>query len=261
MNLALKCAALALLTTSLPAFALGYRVSLDPAKAGGRIASERSAPGAYALDTAVERIERHMNRVEPLRDQDGLTNAELAEKIATVAACFGLDPYVYAGLVHTESRYRADARSPTGAAGLTQMTKWGLLEVADQIGFGDSRRATETARLYFNAAIDQCIEVHLLAGAEWTPPWDRAEVARHKPYSPRWYRAQKDVLYRDPDSALIYGAVLLKTHLAVIRKSWRRSSTERVYREALRRYNGDEAMRHIYHETVIKTAKRIMRSR
>jgi hypothetical protein len=47
------------------------------------------------------------------------------------AKTFGIDPNLVRALITQESRFRAEAISPTGAYGLGQFTKWGVLQVLE----------------------------------------------------------------------------------------------------------------------------------
>ena len=49
----------------------------------------------------------------------------------------GVDPYLVAAIIFTESRFRSDARSEAGASGLMQLMPETAREVAARLGLGD----------------------------------------------------------------------------------------------------------------------------
>lgn len=56
---------------------------------------------------------------------NGFSESQLAEEIVKSSYCFGTDPFLIASKVRQESRFDARAISPTGAIGLTQLTRIG----------------------------------------------------------------------------------------------------------------------------------------
>lgn len=171
---------------------------------------------------------------------------EIAKHIVQIAACFKVDPWILTGLIQKESSFKRDAVSPTNAAGLTQFTTSGLKEVNDQLGFRGKEAATEASILYFNAQILECVDTN------WVDLWVRVGVPEsHQDF----YNLSKGEIKKDIQTAVTYGAILLKTYMAYAdlkgSKMETRPSMSETYYLALQIYNGEEG------DAKVKYAKNI----
>jgi hypothetical protein len=190
-------------------------------------------------------IAAYIARIAPERDDPGLPDALLAEKLAAVSGCLGIDAGVFVGLVRQESAFAAGAVSRTDAVGLTQMTTIGIREVDDQLGARGPEEARTDAIRYFTGRIAGCVAPRLgVAGQD--PLWRR---------HPGGLVAERDALRSDADDALIYGAVLLKTDLAVS-DAMAAGEGAALYGAALERYNVDPiaAVREDYRRRILADA-------
>lgn len=174
------------------------------------------------------------------RRHSGLSDHLLAQKIISVSACLDLDAYIFAALIFQESSFNARAISHTNAVGLTQFTSAGVEEVNAQLGDGLFSRARPATTRWFHQRIQGCV-VPRLKMRDFTPLFKLH-------YAPA---EQKKILLNDPDYALIYGAVLLKTLVAVEKWKNPHSSAVHHYRNALRTYNGDSRAKERYQRDVM----------
>lgn len=171
---------------------------------------------------------------------------EISSQVIKISACFKVDPWLLMGLIQKESSFKRDAVSPTNAAGLTQFTSSGFKEVNDQLGFRGKDAATDASILYFSTQIAECVDPN------WIDLWVRVGVAEtHQDF----YNLSKEELKKDIQTAVTYGAILLKTYVAYadIRgsKLETRPSMSETYYLALQIYNGEEG------DAKVKYAKNI----
>ena len=68
---------------------------------------------------------------------------------------------------------------------------------------------------------------------------------------------KKQWLSFDPLRAALYGAVLLKTYLAVAKNKYPRRSLREIYKYALMLYNGDPHEMHRYWEKIFKHSRKL----
>lgn len=68
--------------------------------------------------TSGTRIEAYISKVQPTAPAARITNA-----IVSSAKACNIDPYLVTSLMHTESNFKVDAESETGARGLMQIVK------------------------------------------------------------------------------------------------------------------------------------------
>lgn len=184
----------------------------------------------------------------PDRDASRLTNNELAWKIYSVSQCFEIDPYLFTSLIYQESAFNEVAESSTGAAGLTQFTTIGIKEVNDQLGFRGTDYARQSTTAYLNSAIKSCV-IDFVGLNRWNNLWDQEDSLR----------TMRDRLKRDTNKALVYGAVHLKTQLAVVKTKNPGYSMKNTYKDALMRYNGDESEKDRYQRNIFRNAIRFTR--
>ena len=160
---------------------------------------------------------------------------DIATNIIKVSLCFKVDPWILAGLVQKESSFARDAVSPTNAAGLTQFTSSGFKEVNDQLGFRGKSEATDAAISFFNTQILECVDPH------WVHLWIRIALPEA---DDNFYNNSKEEIKTDVQTALVYGAILLKTYVAyadmqAIKMEVQPSMSE-TYFQALQIYNGED---------------------
>ena len=103
--------------------------TMDWRRAGGGLFAGASFD---ALAPAAKPTGAEVPRIRPL-------SQPYAAAISTAAERYGLDPKLLHALVVVESAYRADARSPVGASGLTQL----MPSTASSLGVQDRFDPTE----------------------------------------------------------------------------------------------------------------------
>lgn len=199
----------------------------------------------YRLKPTEEQINNHIKKVNPMLSSD--ERVELASNIIRITKCFGIDPWVFTGLVDKESSFRAKVVSPTGAAGLTQFTSIALKEVNDQLGLRGREGAHYKNIQYLNDKVKYCVN------EGWVELWDRVSVESDHP---DFYVQLKEELKNDIEASIVYGSILLKIYLSRINdregdKNLKKSS---IYFEALKIYNGEEG------DNKIIYAKDVMRN-
>jgi len=174
--------------------------------------------------------------------------------IFDIADCLELDPRVLVALVRRESDFREGVTGVNGV-GLVQMTNIGIAEVNFQLGQVEEGKATGYGQEYFGERVDRCLSSSLL-GPHWTPLYQRSEV--QEAYRYHGEAKAKELMRKlvlDPKTNLVYGAVLLKTYLAVYSKS--AENQEERFWKALRRYNGHPKHREAYATQVLKWAAQV----
>lgn len=155
----------------------------------------------------------------------------LAEEIYDVSMAFGVDPFIFAGLIEAESTFGADLLSGTGAAGYTQMTSAGLAEIRNQFKYryaGGYLNATlkEGAYEYFQSLNPEDF-------IDWVTASGGVSVK-----GPLLKYEKKGVSY-----GLAAGAALLRTYLSVsrvLRPYNKYNYSPHGYAYALALYNGDK---------------------
>lgn len=159
---------------------------------------------------------------------------EIAQQVIKISACFKVDPWILAALIQKESSFKKDAVSATNAAGLTQFTSSGFKEVNDQLGLRGSAGANEQTTLYFSSAIRRCVN------ESWVDLWNRLSVPETDLL---FYSSAKELVKKDLELAITYGAILLKTYVAAIDVKMQRHETpislSETYYQALQVYNGE----------------------
>jgi len=156
------------------------------------------------------RIERYI--IKHNRSAD----VSLSEKIIQVAQSTGIDPFVFTSLIKAESTFKKNAKSHTGALGLTQMTKIAFKELRDQLGVGDSN-FNPMARDHFIAMIHDYYK-------------DTRATQRFIDFIASTKNPKNTIqVIHNVGFSLLSGALLFKLKLAL---------SHGDYRRALERYNG-----------------------
>lgn len=164
----------------------------------------------------------------------------IAKNILKSSHCLGLDPWLLTGLIYKESAFNKDAVSPTNAAGLTQFTSVGIAEVNDQLGIRGTDGARPAATAYFKEQITKCIN------PAWVNVW---ELVTLKPNENGFSNQVKEVMKKNIEISITYGAVLLKTYISHLdsrntRNGWGLETYE-IYFSALQMYNGEPGVRKV----------------
>ena len=212
---------------------------------------------SYAIDPSAMRIRRIQHFIARFGVESKKAK-QLAQQIETIARCFQIDSYVFSALIARESGFNSHALSPTGAKGLTQMTPLGMWEVSQQFGLERPEThdvGTPSAIQVLTRMTDHCLVPKL--ETHWIPPFDLPAVKQHAPYSSAWTDALSEVMLQDDTTSLIYGAALFRTllidvtHIRAQSKDPDLRKTEEIFKEALRRYNGDELEKDNYQRIIM----------
>ncbi len=202
-------------------------------------------------------IEDYINFINPDRDAEftkDLSTKELAQRIAGVSYCFGIDPFVYTGLIHKESiDYNQYAKSPTGAVGLTQFKTIAMKEVNDQLGLRGNKYAQTSAMTYFNAMMmGSCLGKEggfKVTGEKYQPLWSLAPANTLVKGSSAQATQMVKMLSSNPEYALLYGAILMKVNFSLVKSGYKSGCFEYKskvpptmkdkIKEVMMMYNGD----------------------
>lgn len=231
----------------------GLAHGADP---GFRVPFRFFEPAAMLFDKAPTEVslERYIKKMAPSRSQNLISNRMLAREILFVSSCFEIDPYIFTGLIHTESTFNNNATSATGAVGFTQFTNIGLREVHDQLGERGKKGAIASTIEFWKAVYNDCID------PEWMPLWKRT---LHLPELER-VAYQKRILKRDPSLSLSYGALLLKLYWGRQSQLWEERTditAEDTFLRALARYNGEpDGRAEVYAKKVLERSKRLYKA-
>ena len=144
----------------------------------------------------------------------------MSRHILKAAHCFEIDPIIYAALIWRESTFKQNSKSPTGAVGLSQLTKPGIQEVIDRVSVGSKRK-----------------NKMLLSQMATCYP----QVLKSMPRDPRKADLQvwKNRISQSSELSIIFGAALFRTYF------------KGNYQKALERYNGEPQMKHRFASDVI----------
>ncbi len=228
-------------------FLLNNAVASDP---GFRVPHRYFEPEAMLFDVAPTEanLTKYISKMASGRSQELIDNNRLAKEILHTSACFGIDPHILTGLIHTESFFNNNATSNTGAVGFTQFTNIGVREVHDQLGERGKHGAITSTIKFWKIIFTDCID------PEWVPLWRRTlhlNEDERKAY-------QKKIIKRDPALSLAYGALLLKLYWGRQSQLWQERNDvtkEELFLRALARYNGEpDGRAQIYAEKVMKRA-------
>ena len=132
----------------------------------------------------------------------------LSRQIHKASQCFEIDPFVFTALIWRESNFKNESKSPTGAVGLTQLTKPGVQEVIDRVARRSSRK-NEVMRQRLSSCYPKIFK---------TFPASPSQVD---------LQAWKKRIAQSQELSLVFGAILFKTYF------------KGSYLKALERYNGE----------------------
>ncbi|MFT6069211.1 MAG: soluble lytic murein transglycosylase-like protein [Bacteriovoracaceae bacterium] len=212
-------------------FIFNSALASDP---GFRVPHRFFEPDAMLFEQALseEVLTKYISKMASSRSEELISNKRLAKEIIHTSACFGIDPHVLTGLIHTESFFNNNATSNTGAVGFTQFTNIGVREVHDQLGERGKHGAIASTIKFWRIIFTDCID------PEWVPLWKRTlhlNEEERKAY-------QKKIIKRDPALSLAYGALLLKLYWGRQSQLWEERddvTKEELFLRALARYNGE----------------------
>ena len=232
-----------------------------------------SSDGLQDPAVAAHLIENYIDRNFPNREEKGkkddLSTADLARRIAGASFCFKIDPFIFTALIRQESiNFSQHAVSGTGAVGLTQFTTSGVREVNDQLGIRGKTHALSSTTEYFSSVLtSSCLADaggFTTMGAQYQPLWDQASIEKMKytdGTAPQ-ATAMARILDDHPETAIVYGAILLKVKLSeaksgvrpdVMARKPKPSDMAGLYREALMLYNGDPKAQVGYGKRIVDT--------
>jgi hypothetical protein len=160
-----------------------------------------------------------LNRIESfIKSHNASADISLSSHILKIAHATGIDPFVFTSLIKAESTFKMDAKSHTGALGLTQMTRAAFKELRNQLGLGD-RKFNPRARDSLNKMIQSYYE-------------DPRGTQRFIDFiSSTKNSKNNELVLKDVSFSLLSGALLFKIKLAI---------TKGDYRKALEAYNGSK---------------------
>jgi hypothetical protein len=165
---------------------------------------------ALEKEEILRRIESYMEKHNPEAEK------KLSPIILRASKATLIDPFIFTSLIKSESTFNPQAKSRTGALGLTQMTTIAFSELRNQLGVGDPT-FNARARDYFVAMIEAFFQNKALAE-------DYIRFVESTKNSSQMSLLTKNVRY-----SLLSGALLLKINLALSGGN---------YRRALEAYNG-----------------------
>ncbi|MCB0414583.1 MAG: hypothetical protein KDD50_09625 [Bdellovibrionales bacterium] len=172
---------------------------------------------------------------------------DLPEKITKLSFCFGIDPFVFSGLIQQESKFSTHVVSDGKAVGFTQLTSAAFMEVNEQLGILDKASPYPFRGKGAKEVFENYISCYLGSNKQWVNVWEdptskipvgvTGYVNENIKDGRKWryISRQKKWLAKDPDRYLIYGAIQFKLLLG------RYSS----YPTALARYNVSHAKKYI----------------
>lgn len=211
----------------------------------------KDQPSISQLATYIRSYHKHFDWYSQMSKQERLDKSKaLATKIELVTKCLKLDFKMFAAIIAIESDYHNKAMNKiTHASGLTQILRTSIREVNDQLGIpaqpsalGDLEpkyeRARKTTTIYFNKQINSCIS-NSTNKYKYTALWDRDELKDFELYSEQWFDNALKVIRNDEMLSLIYGAVLLKSKLSILKTIIDGDPKESLMIKTLRSYGED----------------------
>lgn len=198
---------------------------------------------------------------------NGLSVEELALEIAYSSYCFGTDPFVVASKICQESRFDAQAISPTKAVGLSQMTRSGIKEILDQMGHrGDAYYISEargelkeSIACYLENSSPRLFEkfpdIEVYSSGKTTKNYKSSTLHDVR----NWLMVKK----MSPESdkiniirrQILFGQILLKIYLATSYNGRGTPDAKKLYENALQMYNGDTHKYNYAKQILIKSKK------
>ncbi len=175
---------------------------------------------------------------------------EVSYLLEVICRDFKIEKLLLLGLIERESFFRANAISPTGAVGLTQMTKWGIAEVLHQLGVIPNqadKKAVEVFRRYYNRVNQNLISKYKLPSISSFSKYPSSTWSNTK-------TGIKKMLISNPALSIVFGAIFMKALIAKncktdvcleefqASRTGHRASTafaKEIYEQALISYNGD----------------------
>lgn len=214
-----------------------------------------SSNGLVEPYIAAPMIERYIQKIAPNREKrysNDLSTEELSQRIAGAAYCYQVDPFVLTALIRKESiLYDQFALSPTGAVGYTQFTTIAVKEVSDQLGLRGNGVALKSTIEYLNAGLkSDCLAVnggYKSFGSKYVPLWKMAPANQYANGTSAQAKTMKFMLDDHPEYGIVYGAILLKVNLSLVKYGTRTGCIKQpaklemkdIFREVLMFYNGD----------------------
>ena len=190
--------------------------------------------GAHMDQKTLENIIKYYRKKEDAR--------RLSHKIIVVSKNFGIDPFLFAALIRTESLFNPYAVSPTGCVGLTQFCTPGIEEVNYQTGGGDSKPWRGNVN-YLNRLAQKTARQLGMKNFRYT--WQKPGNLRQQ---------KRKLLGRVGENySLIYSAIFVKVLLARSYEN-RPKPARQLWYDAVVRYNGDKNVQHKYAGMIMRKA-------
>jgi hypothetical protein len=140
---------------------------------------------------------------------------KLAKKVLITSSCFGIDPFIFTGLIHSESNFNPKNKTSADtngarAWGLGQLRMPALKEINAQLGRHGTGKYGANAKVIsiFNNAINSCIVPNLLPGQNWVQVWNRTYIGNNE-------SAMLTEMINDSTTALVYSAIYYKMMLGL----------------------------------------------
>ncbi len=174
-----------------------------------------------------------------------LRSSRVADFVEVIANTFKIDVLVLLGLLERESFFMEQAISHTNAAGLTQMTRWGIGEVMHQLGLVENEadvKAVNVFRRYYNISRLNISPFYKI------PSLKELSKYNDKKYWTNTKSGVKKLLLENGALSVVFGAIFIK---ALVAKNCKTSSclanfdssnnlnAENIYEKSLISYNGD----------------------
>jgi hypothetical protein len=177
--------------------------------------------------------EEILNRIESfIKKHNKSADSELGAIILRIAYATGIDPFIFTSIIKSESTFKMNAKSHTGALGLTQMTQVAFHELRNQLGFGDPN-FNPRARDHFIEMVQNYYE-------------NTKSAQKFLDFISSTKNSDNNKLVlQNPSYSLLSGALLFKIKLAI---------TNGDYRKALEAYNGSKN-KILYAQGILKSTE------
>ncbi len=192
--------------------------------------------------------ERHQKNIRDYVKENAAYVQNVALEISVMSECFHIDPFVFTALIERESSFRRNAVSPRQAVGLSQFTTIGIREVHDQLGLRGERHARSKTIQYYKSQINDCANQKLQKDFSW--------IWKNKKTEPE----MKKLILKDTSLALLFGAILFKTKIAVMQATQSQNLDPfELHRFTVEAYNGDPDISHRQHHasTIMSLAEKL----
>ncbi len=161
---------------------------------------------------------------------------EVSFSILQASIATGIDPFIFTSLVKKESVFKSNAKSPTGALGLTQLTTVALNEIRHQMGLDLKAHANPSAKAALTQMALEYFEQDTEKFNQWVTWLSKTTL-----------KSAREELHTNNDYALLTGALLFKIYISLNNGN---------YLSSLKAYNGSK-IKNQYAKDVLKTKDKI----